>query len=105
MLETVERDLRLFSDLGLTLEYTIETHIHADHVTGAGAASRRDRLQVRACPRKAAPSMSTSPFAKGADRGRRAGAAAALHAGPYRRSSRLFARQRRGRRACSPATR
>ncbi len=36
VLETVERDLKLLRDLGLTLEYTIETHIHADHVTGAG---------------------------------------------------------------------
>jgi len=36
VLETVERDLGLIQDLGLTLACTIETHIHADHVTGAG---------------------------------------------------------------------
>jgi sulfur dioxygenase len=36
VLETVERDLDLIRDLGLTLASTIETHIHADHVTGAG---------------------------------------------------------------------
>jgi len=35
VLETVERDLRLIAELGLTLRYTVETHIHADHVTGA----------------------------------------------------------------------
>lgn len=35
VLETVDRDLQLLRDLGLSLEYTIETHIHADHVTGA----------------------------------------------------------------------
>ncbi|HVU31092.1 MAG TPA: MBL fold metallo-hydrolase [Sphingomicrobium sp.] len=35
VLETVERDLELLKDLGLTLKYTIETHLHADHVTGA----------------------------------------------------------------------
>jgi glyoxylase-like metal-dependent hydrolase (beta-lactamase superfamily II) len=35
VLETVERDLALLETLGLTLRYTIETHIHADHVTGA----------------------------------------------------------------------
>jgi sulfur dioxygenase len=35
VLETVDRDLELLHELGLTLEYTIETHIHADHVTGA----------------------------------------------------------------------
>jgi sulfur dioxygenase len=36
VLETVERDLDLIHSLGLTLASTIETHIHADHVTGAG---------------------------------------------------------------------
>jgi glyoxylase-like metal-dependent hydrolase (beta-lactamase superfamily II) len=36
VLETVERDLEVLADLGLTLRYTIETHLHADHVTGAG---------------------------------------------------------------------
>jgi glyoxylase-like metal-dependent hydrolase (beta-lactamase superfamily II) len=36
VLETVERDLDLIGSLGLTLACTIETHIHADHVTGAG---------------------------------------------------------------------
>lgn len=36
VLETVERDLDLIRELGLTLACTVETHIHADHVTGAG---------------------------------------------------------------------
>ena len=35
VLETVERDLALLRQLGLTLKYTLETHIHADHITGA----------------------------------------------------------------------
>jgi glyoxylase-like metal-dependent hydrolase (beta-lactamase superfamily II) len=35
VLETVERDLEALSELGLSLTCTIETHIHADHVTGA----------------------------------------------------------------------
>ncbi len=34
--ELVERDLQAVSELGLTLRYTLETHVHADHVTGAG---------------------------------------------------------------------
>lgn len=36
VLETVERDLEVVSALGLKLASTLETHIHADHVTGAG---------------------------------------------------------------------
>jgi len=35
VLDTVERDLDLIRALGLSLACTIETHIHADHVTGA----------------------------------------------------------------------
>jgi len=35
VLETVERDLALLQRLGLTLDYTIDTHVHADHLTGA----------------------------------------------------------------------
>jgi len=32
----VRRDIQLMRELGLTLKYTLETHIHADHVTGSG---------------------------------------------------------------------
>ena len=35
VIETVSRDLLLLKELGLTLLYTLETHIHADHITGA----------------------------------------------------------------------
>jgi len=52
VLETVERDLALISDLGLTLKYTIETHIHADHVTGA------DRLRDKSGSKAALPEKS-----------------------------------------------
>ncbi|XP_028101700.1 persulfide dioxygenase ETHE1 homolog, mitochondrial-like, partial [Camellia sinensis] len=34
--KTVDRDLSLVKDLGLKLIYAINTHIHADHVTGTG---------------------------------------------------------------------
>lgn len=35
--EQVERDLKLLADLDLQLEYVLDTHVHADHITGAGA--------------------------------------------------------------------
>lgn len=34
--EQVERDLRILQELGLKLRYCLETHIHADHITGTG---------------------------------------------------------------------
>lgn len=36
VLEQVDRDLQLLQELKLTLRYCLETHIHADHITGAG---------------------------------------------------------------------
>ncbi|KAK9078188.1 hypothetical protein SSX86_002245 [Deinandra increscens subsp. villosa] len=33
---TVDRDLSVVKDLGLKLVYAINTHVHADHVTGSG---------------------------------------------------------------------
>jgi len=34
VLEQVERDLKVLQQLDLTLRYCLETHIHADHITG-----------------------------------------------------------------------
>ncbi|MES1024376.1 MBL fold metallo-hydrolase [Gloeocapsa sp. BRSZ] len=34
VVEQVERDRKLIEELGLTLRYCLETHIHADHITG-----------------------------------------------------------------------
>ena len=35
VLDTVDRDLGVLQSLGLKLTYTIDTHIHADHLSGA----------------------------------------------------------------------
>lgn len=45
VLETVDRDLKLIEELGLKLKYVLDTHVHADHVTGAGEI--RNRLGVK----------------------------------------------------------
>lgn len=34
--DQVERDTQLLRELGLKLKYTLETHVHADHVTSSG---------------------------------------------------------------------
>jgi glyoxylase-like metal-dependent hydrolase (beta-lactamase superfamily II)/rhodanese-related sulfurtransferase len=41
VLETVDRDLKLIEELGLNLKYVLDTHVHADHVTGAGEIRNR----------------------------------------------------------------
>jgi sulfur dioxygenase len=40
VLEKVDRDRKLLYELGLTLSYCLETHVHADHITGT------DRLRA-----------------------------------------------------------
>ena len=44
--EQLERDLALLKELGLTLKYALETHVHADHVTGAGLLRQRTGCKV-----------------------------------------------------------
>jgi len=39
--EQLERDLSLIRELGLTLRFVVETHVHADHVTAAGLLRAR----------------------------------------------------------------
>ena len=46
VLEQVERDLKLLSELGLSLCYVLDTHVHADHVTASGELRRRTGAQT-----------------------------------------------------------
>jgi sulfur dioxygenase len=41
VLELVERDVNLVKDLGLKLVYAVNTHLHADHITGTGEIKKR----------------------------------------------------------------
>ncbi len=48
--EQVSRDITFIKQLGLNLKYTMETHIHADHVTGSGQL--RDEFDSQAAVHK-----------------------------------------------------
>ncbi|XP_062319490.1 persulfide dioxygenase ETHE1, mitochondrial-like [Osmerus eperlanus] len=41
VLETVGRDLKLIDELGLNLKLAVNTHCHADHITGTGLLKKR----------------------------------------------------------------
>lgn len=45
VLEMVDRDLQWIREAGLKLKYVLDTHIHADHITGAGQI--RERLNIK----------------------------------------------------------
>src|SRR6266446_4586113 len=57
--EQVRRDAALIDELGLRLTYSLETHIHADHVTGAWMLKQQTRCQI---------ALSAAGGAEGADR-------------------------------------
>lgn len=44
--DQVERDMRLITELGLTLKYILDTHIHADHITGSGLLREKTEAQI-----------------------------------------------------------
>ncbi|MEH2278101.1 MAG: MBL fold metallo-hydrolase [Nostoc sp.] len=46
VLEQVDRDLQSLDELGLKLRYCLETHLHADHITGAGKLRQQTGAQV-----------------------------------------------------------
>jgi len=44
--EKFERDSKYIDELGLTLKYALETHVHADHVTAAGLFRNKYGCQI-----------------------------------------------------------
>jgi glyoxylase-like metal-dependent hydrolase (beta-lactamase superfamily II)/rhodanese-related sulfurtransferase len=49
VIEQTERDVRLLREHGLKLKYTLETHVHADHVTAAEALKQATGAQTAVC--------------------------------------------------------
>lgn len=46
VIENVERDLLIIKELDLALRYAVETHIHADHITGASLIKDATGAQI-----------------------------------------------------------
>ncbi len=46
VVEMVERDIQLLKDLDLNLKYILDTHVHADHITGSGEIRKRTGARV-----------------------------------------------------------
>jgi len=44
--EQIERDVKQVNDLGVKLKYNLETHVHADHITGADDIRQRTGASV-----------------------------------------------------------
>ena len=57
VVNSIDRDLQVLQSLGLRLAYTLDTHIHADHITAAG------HLKERVGSKIAAPAIDRLPCA------------------------------------------
>lgn len=66
VIEQIDRDLGLVADLGLTLRWVLDTHVHADHVTAAGAI--RARTGARTALGRGAGTVCADVYVKDGDR-------------------------------------
>jgi sulfur dioxygenase len=48
VVSAIDRDLTILNELGLTLAYTLDTHIHADHITGALELKKKTGSRIAA---------------------------------------------------------
>jgi sulfur dioxygenase len=55
VIEHIERDLKLVADLGCKLVAILDTHVHADHVTGAGKLRERTSATTHVSAQGGAP--------------------------------------------------
>jgi len=55
VLDQLPRDLALIASLGLTLRFALDTHVHADHVSAAGALRERLGIETVISERGGAP--------------------------------------------------
>jgi sulfur dioxygenase len=46
VIDKTARDLALIHQLGLTLRYTLDTHVHADHITGSGLLAKETGAKI-----------------------------------------------------------
>jgi len=47
VLDLAERDAQLVKDLGLNLKYVMNTHVHADHITGTGLLKKMSGVSIK----------------------------------------------------------
>jgi len=49
VIDQVERDIKILAELGLTLTHTLDTHVHADHITGSGVGVGGPQAKTNKC--------------------------------------------------------